>query len=66
LENDIELTARKIHASISQKNERLKWLGDICKFVGRSDFDRALITRIIRSIHVKGKDRIEIDFVFEI
>jgi hypothetical protein len=65
LENTIELTAREIRDVISHRNEQLEWLDSICKFDDRNTFDRALIVRIVQSIHVRAKDDIAIDFVFE-
>ena len=66
LESNINTLITEIQSIVAHKNAQLDWLKTICKTMQVSDFDRAGIVRIVKSILVKSKTDVEVQFQFEI
>lgn len=66
LESNINTLITEIQSIVAHKNAQLEWLKAICKTLEVSGFDRAGIVWIVKSILVKSKTDVEVQFQFEI
>ena len=63
LEKEIEIISLEMRSIVAQKQQRLRWLKDICSN-HENLLDRAIVVRLVDTVCVKGKQEIEITFGF--